>query len=337
MFVTGLFAVALAGGVGDAFPCPDGWAACEVEGTRLAPGLTQDHEGLPTPAGSRVGWFDLQPTATFDPFQTTRVYVSAQGVAAPPPEKVPPAPVSVVRSPSKVVVPPKTPVAPIVRPAAVAPVAPAAVPAVTPAVPEVADLVPEVVESCELDSDLEGRASLGRLTEGERSCLLAQRDGAGSSQTDRSKASRALMVDAFGRGSRADQDALLSHHLERIDQSDPDLCLRHAMALGRQGRATDAIRWADTALENRTVWSGSTYTRKVATTYKLRAAMAQELWRAKAAVEGDREAADRAEAARALTKTYAREWLDYARSADLDDREALALCVSAAGNDAYCR
>jgi hypothetical protein len=45
-----------------------------------------------------------------------------------------------------------------------------------------------------------------------------------------------------------------------------------------------------------------------------------------------------AEAARrrGVAKDYAREWLDYARESGQDTKDASALCVSAAGNAAFC-
>jgi hypothetical protein len=157
--------------------------------------------------------------------------------------------------------------------------------------------------------------------------------------TQRSAISRVLMVDAFAKNDRATHDTLLAHHLEHIDQSDPDLCLRQALVMSRKGSPMSAIRWADVALENRAVWTGSSYVRKVSSTYKLRAAMAQARWQALGKEEAlpSAEQNQKIDAARALTKTLAREWLDYTRSADLDANAALELCLSASGSKAFCR
>ena len=45
---------------------------------------------------------------------------------------------------------------------------------------------------------------------------------------------------------------------------------------------------------------------------------------------------EKAKKYRDLTKVYAREWLDYARASGQEVKNALALCVSAAGNKSYC-
>ena len=51
-----------------AMPCHDGWAACLVDGDEISPDAVRDSAGRPLPSDMRVGWFDLSPTAAFDPF-----------------------------------------------------------------------------------------------------------------------------------------------------------------------------------------------------------------------------------------------------------------------------
>ncbi|MCA9492802.1 MAG: hypothetical protein KC621_22870, partial [Myxococcales bacterium] len=72
-----------------AFPCQDGWMACIVGGQAVDPGMQSDADGHPLPADMRVGWFDLQPTATFSPFGELSAYTGADtriASAEPPPE-----------------------------------------------------------------------------------------------------------------------------------------------------------------------------------------------------------------------------------------------------------
>jgi hypothetical protein len=57
-----------------AMPCHDGWAACLVDGDEVSPEPRRDAAGRPLPADMRVGWFDLQATSAFDPFQGLSVY-----------------------------------------------------------------------------------------------------------------------------------------------------------------------------------------------------------------------------------------------------------------------
>ena len=54
--------------------------------------------------------------------------------------------------------------------------------------------------------------------------------------------------------------------------------------------------------------------------------------------EGERSDEKEAKAAkhRGQAKDYAREWLDYAKASEQDTKTAMALCVSAAGNRAFC-
>ncbi len=73
--VFGLSSVAWAQDIGSmedlfpAMPCHDGWAACLVDGAEISPDAVRDSAGRPLPSDMRVGWFDLDATAAFDPFQ----------------------------------------------------------------------------------------------------------------------------------------------------------------------------------------------------------------------------------------------------------------------------
>ncbi len=88
------------------------------------------------------------------------------------------------------------------------------------------------------------------------------------------------MVNAFAKGDKASWEALAKRHLDEIDQSDPNLCYKYALLLSKQGpgRASGVIRWAEVALDNRSLWTGDTYTSRVNSLYKLQAVSAQKLW-----------------------------------------------------------
>jgi len=313
-------------------PCPDGWAACVVAGDAVDAEPRAD-EGPPQPADLRVGWFDLRPTQTFSPFDdlSARAAPGAELAPIPEPAATRPRPAS---SPGE-------------RPAS-APGTPASPP--PPAHDDGAAAVDggpaqpsgqgEVHVCDDLDA-LEQPAMVGALS-GEQQRCLEEQLAATPRMTRKDEISRLLMSDAFARGDRDGWEQLVKRHLDGIDQSDPDLCFKYALYLAGQGpeRAPAAMRWASVALENRSVWTGATYTRRVAALYKLRAASAQALWQSAEAEHArapSSSTGDAVDQMRALTKVQAREWLDYARAAGLDTSAASALCASAAGTQRYCQ
>lgn len=335
-------------------PCPNGWVSCEVEGVRLGPAPMHDSQGFPALPGARMAFLSLEPTPLFSPF-TGVSYPEEKGLTVPteptvPDEVLPTDPPEEPDDPEQPepehtpeTAPAPTPSQPVPAPQAVA-VAPRPTPKPAPEPDDAVAMVEEVEPvvavpvSCELNTDLEGRASIGRLSAGEKGCLLKRRDAGSTAQTERSALSRVLLADALAKGDIDAQASLLSHHLAKIDQSDPDLCMHYAKIQGRKGRYAQGIRWADTALENRDSWSGPNFVKTVSGVYKFRAGMANRLWQRRAedigtSVEKD----EAAEQARALTKTLAREWLDYVRSAGVDDSVAMELCVSAAGSRKFCK
>ena len=195
---------------------------------------------------------------------------------------------------------------------------------------------------CELDKlvRLEPQAMLGRMDD---PTVAACENTLASTpkMTDKGKVSRILMVNAFAKGDKATWETLAKRHLDEIDQSDPNLCYKYALHLSKQGsgRASGVIRWSDVARENRTVWTGDTYTSRVNSLYKLRAAAAQKLW-AKAeeshATEASESTSSKVDKYRAMTKVMSREWYEYAKVAGKDTTKALQLCMSAAGTKDYC-
>lgn len=180
-----------------------------------------------------------------------------------------------------------------------------------------------------------GKMSLAQIKACESSLQAAAR------MTDKEKISRVLMVNAFAKGDAAGWEQLIKRHLDEIDQSDPEICYKYAMHLSKGGpsRATGVIRWANVALENRTVWTGDTYTSRVYNLYKLRAAAAQGLWQQAEnnhATSPSDTTKKRAEDYRNQTKVMAREWYEYAKAAGKDTTKALELCMAAAGTADYC-
>jgi hypothetical protein len=248
-------------------------------------------------------------------------------------------------APSGMVRPGSTP-APTPTPAPVAVVAPATQPSgmvrpgPAPAVVQPTPAPAPVEVGCDDLVRLEPTAMIGRLSDDQIGCLEAGFADA-ARQTDKKKISILLINNAKGKGDNQKYEQLIRRHLEEVDQSDPDMCYSYASFLARKGpsRAPGVIRWSEVALENKTRWSGETYTSRVNTLYKLRAAAANALWQQAAerhAAAPTDETSAEVERTRGQTKTYAREWYEYARSASLDTTLPLQLCTQAAGTAAFC-
>ena len=181
---------------------------------------------------------------------------------------------------------------------------------------------------------------MGTLTAGQIQCLEA-RYSVETKQTDKGKVSLVLMTNAYSRGDHSMWEQLVKRHLDEVDQSNPDLCYKYALRLSKKGasRATEVIKWSDVALENRTVWTGSTYTSRVYSLYKFRTLAAQTLWKSAEDARTSmptQESKEKADHWRDQTKVMAREWYEYAKVAGKDTTTALQVCMSAAGTREYC-
>jgi hypothetical protein len=334
------------------FPCPDGWSSCIVDGAILAPGTVKDLAGRPHAADMRIGFFDFDPLPALSPFEPLSPYdgrrqvlrpadhpIAGQNAAAP---RTPPPAIAVAVTPKsapKIAEPERTSTTPVamVEPKPPPPTRPEAAPVVA----EVEAPKPPPSESgadCNDFQALESQATMGQLSPETRSCLEGRAQSA-PQPTTRGKASRLLLSDAEARGDKAEWQRLMKRHLEDIDRSDPNLCLKYAMFLSRGGDAWGVIRWSNYALENKQTWSGPTYTKYVYQLHRLRAQAATRLWQesekefvTSRAQDVEAEAAKR----RGVAKDYAREWLDYARESGQDATDASNLCVSAAGSAAFC-
>ena len=190
---------------------------------------------------------------------------------------------------------------------------------------------------------LEAPALMGRLRPDQVSCLEASLV-AGPPQTTKDKISRVLLINADASNNRAEWARLIRRHLRDIDRSDPDLCFQYAIYLGQGGvsRAERVIRWADYALENKTRWSGATFQSRVFDLHRLKAQAGNRLWEQSTVdlnnASDNREELIQLEArARGRAKTFALDWLDFARATGQDSSQAMSLCVSVAGNRNYCR
>ncbi len=188
---------------------------------------------------------------------------------------------------------------------------------------------------------LEGLSLLGQLSPEQVTCLQGKL-ATSRVQTTRNKLSRLLLVNAQTRGDIPQWEALMRRHLEEIDRSDPALCMVYAVHLHKKGAEFDdeAIYWAAYALENKQVWTGDEYVKRVYSLLRLRAEAAHTLWGASEKAY-QQDATDENDAIakeyRGMAKDFSREWLDYARASGQDFKLALELCRSASGSDAFCQ
>ena len=195
-------------------------------------------------------------------------------------------------------------------------------------------------QGCEDLVQLETSAILGKLSSGTIQCL-EESLSATTRMTQKSKINRMLMVNAFSAGKTSEWERLIKRHLNEIEQSDPELCYKYALHLSKKGpkSAYGVIRWANVALENKTVWTGSTYMARVYSLYKIRTAAAQKIWmnlENKHRENPTDESNTKVKNARNQTKEYARAWYEYAKVAGKDTSTALDMCMSAAGAKDYC-
>jgi len=325
-----------AGGWGDflsafsASPCQDGWLGCVVGQQTISSNLVADTTGAPAPADLRVGWFDLRDLPSFSPFPDLSTYTGSPIATAPPAPRAPEPPRSEDAPPG----PTPDPVqddGDLVQRDDDRPPAPDDRPPLPPKADE---------PDCGSPRSLEPMALLGRLSPAQRGCLESG-IVASNRPTHQDHLSRILIANAWAAGDREEWERLARRHLDEIDRSDPDLAYKYAVHLSRKGpgSADAVLRWADTALENKTVWTGRVYTIRVNALLKLRAQAAHTTWRAaedrygEAPTDASQAARERA---RNRAKVIAREWYDYATSAGTNAAAARELCLSAAGTAEYC-
>lgn len=180
--------------------------------------------------------------------------------------------------------------------------------------------------------ELENAAAKGALSEEQKGCLESAYASA-EVQTTKGKISRVLLVNAYAYDT-ATWAKLVQRHLDEVERSDPNIAYLYAFYLFNRDNPDfeEVIRWIDVALERRTEWKGETLITRVYHLHRARAWAAHEAWRS---VE-EKGGADGAktEELRNRAKTYAREWLDYARQAKRSSTEAEELCVNAASRAA---
>jgi hypothetical protein len=185
---------------------------------------------------------------------------------------------------------------------------------------------------------LEEFASRGALSEAEKACL-EDSYGRADSLTAKDKISRVLMVNGYAY-STSYWAGLVVRHLEEVDRSDPDIAYLYAHHLFNTdpANAEQAIAWAGVGLERKDAWKGAVHVSRVYGLMQLRAVAAVELWRiheeAVLTGLGDHKGV---ELRRNNAKTYAREWVDFARASGKTTEYAVAVCVTTTTTEGFCQ
>ena len=187
-------------------------------------------------------------------------------------------------------------------------------------------------------SELEAFATKGALQDDHKACLETSYKAA-ELQTTKDKISRVLLVNAYANNT-ATWSELVQRHLDEVDRSDPDIAYLYAFYLynNEKADADQVIEWTELALERRDVWTGDVYVSRVYGLMRLRAIAGLKVWEAAEAdrlkgVESDQGKLDDL---RDRAKTYAREWVDFAKVSGRSVTKPMELCMSVANNARAC-
>lgn len=178
--------------------------------------------------------------------------------------------------------------------------------------------------------DLEEAAGRGALEKETVQCLETNYQAA-TLQTTKDKISRVLMVNAYAYQTSWWAE-LVQRHLNEVDRSDPNVAYLYAFYLFNQVTPDyeAVIRWTEVALERKQDWTGEIYTHRVIKLLQARSYAAYKLWE----IAEKKRDLPVAEELRNRTKTFAREWLDFARSANQDIDKASEFCISVSSANA---
>lgn len=186
---------------------------------------------------------------------------------------------------------------------------------------------------------LEAQATRGALPEAEIECLETSYSAA-PEQTTKDKISRVLLVNAYAYDTSL-WAKLVQRHLDEVDRSDPNIAFLYSYYLHNNGVASaeEVIQWTEVGLERRQEWTGDVYVHRTNSLMKLRATASAMIWTdlEEKVVKDPRddELREELDEQRNRTKTFAREWLDFAKSANVEHGEAQELCI-AAGSAKAC-
>ena len=162
-------------------------------------------------------------------------------------------------------------------------------------------------------------------------------------QSNKSHISTLLINNDLNKKSWESWEVRVRNHLKNIDRSQPDLTFSFAIFLYNKGSEyyKEALYWTDYTLDTRTHWpEGQNYMTKSNKLFQLRAQLALEIWmQAEKAYTKERTAEldQVSRESRGLATNLAREWLDYARQAELPTDDAFNICISTSIDPDFCK
>ena len=195
---------------------------------------------------------------------------------------------------------------------------------------------------CEDLGALEADAMLGELQIEIIACLEAQLR-LERLQSNKSHISTLLINNDLNKRNWDSWELRVRNHLKNIDRSQPDLTFSFAIFLHNKGSEyyKEALYWTDYTMDTRTQWpEGQSFMTKSNKLFQLRAQLALEIWmQAEKAYTKERTAEldQVSKEARGLATNLAREWLDYARQAELPTEDAFNICISTSIDPEFCK
>jgi hypothetical protein len=195
---------------------------------------------------------------------------------------------------------------------------------------------------CEDLGALEADAMLGELAIEIIACLEAQLR-LERLQSNKSHISTLLINNDLNKKNWDSWELRVRNHLKNIDRSQPDLTFSFAIFLHNKGSEyyKEALYWTDYTMDTRTQWpEGQSFMTKSNKLFQLRAQLALEIWmQAEKAYTKERTAEldQVSKEARGLATNLAREWLDYARQAELPTDDAFNICLSTSIDPDFCK
>ena len=195
---------------------------------------------------------------------------------------------------------------------------------------------------CEDLGSLEADAMLGELQIEIIACLEAQLR-LERLQSNKSHISTLLINNDLNKRNWDSWELRVRNHLKNIDRSQPDLTFSFAIFLHNKGSEyyKEALYWTDYTMDTRTQWpEGQSFMTKSNKLFQLRAQLALEIWmQAEKAYTKERTAEldQVSKEARGLATNLAREWLDYARQAELPTEDAFNICISTSIDPEFCK
>ena len=195
---------------------------------------------------------------------------------------------------------------------------------------------------CEDLPSLEPEAMMGELTADAIACLEAQLR-LERLQSQKAHISTLLLNNDFNKKNWDSWELRVRNHLRNIDRSQPDMTFAFALYLHNKGSEyyKEALYWTDYTFETRNQWpEGQDYIDKSNKLYQIRSQLALEIWmETEKAYTKERTAEldQLSREARGRAKDLSREWLDYARQAELPTGDAFNMCMSTSPDPEYCK